>query len=239
MRDTLKPEILYLNNSTQELARAELFGSVSSLFDIKDYWAYGNKFPDFDEDFAGVFISGSPHSSYDDDSWIEKEHKLITHLANRGVPMFGICFGSQILASALCGHDQVYRRSECEVGFKWLTVSDDARNDVVCNELEKRIRMFVWHNDDVKAEHPDICVLASSDVCANQIWSHRSLPVWGVQGHLEITAKEAPSWFERNRSRLEADGADVQVLIADSEDTKVSKTMFHNFLDYCVNKWRN
>ena len=99
--------------------------------------------------------------------------------------------------------------------------------------------MFVWHNDDVKAEHPDICVLASSDVCANQIWSHRSLPVWGVQGHLEITAKEAPSWFERNRSRLEADGADVQVLIADSEDTKVSKTMFHNFLDYCVNKWMN
>ena len=105
MRDTLKPEILYLNNSTQELARAELFGSVPSLFDIKDYWAYGNKFPDFDEDFAGVFISGSPHSSYDDDSWIEKEHKLITHLANRGVPLFGICFGSQILASALCGHE--------------------------------------------------------------------------------------------------------------------------------------
>ena len=236
MREGLKQELLYLNNSTRELGGAENFGSANDLFDIRDYWAYENRFPDESEEFAGVFISGSPHSSYDKDPWIKKEHRLITHFANRGVPMFGICFGSQILASALCGQDQVYRRSECEVGFKWLTVSDDARYDLVCNELEKSIRMFVWHNDDVKAEHSDICVLASSDVCSNQIWSHRTLPVWGVQGHLEITAKEAPIWFERNRSRLEADGADVDGLIADAEDAMASKTMFQNFLDYCVNR---
>ena len=231
-----KPALLYLNNSTKEAGRSELFDVALDQFDIQDYWAYENRFPDKSEEFAGVFISGSPHSSYDNDPWIEKEHRLITRLADRGVPMFGICFGSQILASALCGRDQVYRRSDCEVGFKWLTVSHDARNDAVCNDLEESIRMFVWHNDEVTAQHSDIRVLASSDVCSNQIWGHREIPVWGVQGHLEITAKEAPIWFERNRSRLEADGANVENLIADADDAKVSKSMFHNFLEYCVNR---
>ena len=236
MRPVAKPQLLYLNNTTSEFARSELFEQALDQFNIQEYWAYENKFPEKTDEFAGVLISGSPHSSYDNEPWIEKEHSLITHLADKGVPMFGICFGSQILASALCGRDKVYRRSDCEVGFKWLTVSHDARDDVVCNDLEERIRMFVWHNDEVTSRHSSIRVMASSDVCSNQIWGHREFPVWGVQGHLEITAKEAPVWFERNRSRLEADGADVEDLIAEAEEAKVSKTMFHNFLEYCVNR---
>ncbi len=158
---------------------------------------------------------------------------MIAELAHLGTPTLGICFGSQILASSLFGRDQVYRRAACEVGYKWLDVDPDAAADPVCGGLDRRIRMFVWHNDDVHADHDDMQVIATTDVCDNQIWRHRTRPIWGIQGHLEITAAEAPQWFGRNRERLEADGADVDRLIAEAEQAEVAKTMLHRFVDLC------
>ncbi len=115
----------------------------------------------------------------------------------------------------------------------WLDVRDGAADDAVCRDLPARVRMFVWHNDEVRGDHPDVDVLASTDDCPNQIWRHRSAPAWGVQGHPEITRAEGPRWFERNRERLEGDGADVDALIADVDEAPEAKTMLRNFFDYC------
>ncbi len=158
---------------------------------------------------------------------------MIEDLADRETPILGICFGSQIAASALFGRDWVFRRDSCEVGFKNLDVLAEARHDPVCDGLQPTTRMFVWHNDEVRTGHADMQVVATTDVCPNQIWRHKERPVWGVQGHLEITAAEAPAWFGRNKSRLEADGADVDRLIANAEEAEAAKSILRRFLDYC------
>ena len=230
----MKKKLLFLNNTTKPGALPPALARLlESDLEIESVWAARSEFPDDLEVYAGAFISGSPHSSYDDEPWIEREHLLIAELARLGTPTMGICFGSQILASSLFGRDQVYRRPACEVGYKWLDVGPDAAADPVCGGLERRIRMFVWHNDDVRAGHGDMQVLATTDVCANQIWRHRTLPIWGIQGHLEITVAEAPQWFGRNRARLEADGADVDRLIAGAEQVETAKTMLQRFVGLC------
>lgn len=230
-----KPRLLLLNNATRRDARPEILDRMAAGdFEIDDCWAYGGELPEENRDYAGLYLSGSPHGAYERIPWIEREHGLIERLAARSVPMFGVCFGSQILASALCGRDQVFRREDCEVGYKWLDMHDPAVGDPVCRDIATRVRMFVWHNDEVRAEHPEIRVLASSDVCPNQIWRHRGLPAWGVQGHVEITCAEAPAWFERNRARLESDGADVDGLITESDEAAEAKTMLRNFLNLCL-----
>ena len=94
--------------------------------------------------------------------------------------------------------------------------------------------MFVWHNDEVRHDHPDMQVLASSDLCPNQIWRHRTVPAWGIQGHPEVTRAQFQQWTEDSRDRLERDGADVAALNRAADDAEQAKTMLANFATYCL-----
>lgn len=222
--------LLYLLNGTQRQTNArlpELFADAGLEVDL--LWAYDGEFPDDLGVYDGIFLSGSPHGAYEDIPFIHREHDLIREAAARDIPMLGICFGHQILASALCGRDQVFRRSSCEVGYKWLPTTDAARSDPLAAELGDAVRMFVWHNDEVRAEHPDMVVLATSDLCPNHVWRHRTHRAWGIQGHPEVTRDEAVVWFEASRARLELDGAVIADLQASADDALPAKTMLSRF----------
>ncbi|MYA86979.1 MAG: type 1 glutamine amidotransferase [Boseongicola sp. SB0662_bin_57] len=224
--------LLYLGNGRE-------FRSVAKLDDrfegwglaVRRCWAFNGEFPDSLDGYDGIFVSGSPHGAYEDVPFIHREHDLIKDAAEREIPMLGICFGSQILASALCGRDQVFRREFCEIGYKSLMVTEAARDDPIAGALGKSVHMFVWHNDEVRGDHPDMTVLASSDICPNQIWRWRDAPVWGIQGHPEITREQAPVWFEENRDRMEKDGANVDALKASADEAAKAKTMLTRFVD--------
>lgn len=209
-------------------ALAERFSAAG--FTVDRYWAYGGEFPGEPDRYGALFLSGSPHGAYDDVPFIQREHEVILAFFERGIPMLGVCFGSQILASALCGRDQVFRRETCEVGFKWLDTTAAARTDPLMQGIDARPWMFVWHNDEVRGDHADMTILASTDDCPNQIWRYRDRPVWGIQGHPELTRTVAPVWFERCRDRLVGDGADVDAFIAEAADSPGGLRMLDNFV---------
>lgn len=222
--------LLYLGNGPQLQSPAKLderFRNWGLNVDVR--WAYGGDFPPGLEGYDGIFLSGSPHGAYEDVDFILREHDLISDAAGVGIPMLGICFGSQILASALCGREQVFRRSSCEVGYKALPLLPPAGKDRICADLGKRVTMFVWHNDEVRHDHADMTVIACSDLCPNQIWRWRDNPVWGIQGHPEFTKVQAAIWFEENRNRLERDGADVDALKLGALEAADAKTMIRRF----------
>ena len=224
--------LLYLGNGTKLQSVAMLDDRFESWgLTVDRYWAYSGEFPKNLDSYDGVFLSGSPHGAYEDIPFIHREHNLIQDAAARGIPMLGICFGSQILASALCGRDQVFRRHDCEIGFKDLPVTDAARDDALAGGLSQYVHMFVWHNDEVRGDHPDMTILARSDICPNHIWRYRDTLAWGIQGHPEITAAQAPVWFNQNRKRMQKDGADVDVLIASADEAADAKTMLTRFAD--------
>jgi GMP synthase (glutamine-hydrolysing) len=224
--------LLYLGNGRK-------FQSVAKLDDrfegwglaVDRYWAWNNEFPESLDGYDGIFISGSPHAAYEDVPFIHREHEMIRDAAARRIPMLGICFGSQILASALCGKDQIFRRPWCEIGYKNLAVTPAAATDPLAQDWGDTVHMFVWHNDEVRHDHPDMVVLASSDICPNQVWRHRDVPVWGIQGHPEITQAQASVWFEENRERMTKDGGDVDDLIASAHEAMEAKTALTRFTE--------
>lgn len=227
--------LLFLSNATARLGVARLDLRFAALgLDVDLRWAQAGEFPDELSGYAGVFLSGSPHGAYEDLPFIRREHALIAEAASRHIPMLGLCFGSQILASALCGPDQVFRRATCDVGHAWLDVHAQAAADPLARDLPPRVRLFVWHNDEVRTGHPEMVVLASSGACPNQIWRHRRVPAWGIQGHPEVTRAQFPHWSEQARTRLEADGADVAALNRDAGDAEEARTMLTNFARLCV-----
>lgn len=227
--------LLYLSNGPSKRSVAQLEERFETCgLDIDQHWAFDGEFPASLDGYCGVFLSGSPHGAYEDIEFIHREHELIAEIAQRGLPMLGVCFGSQILASALCGRDQVFRRSQCEVGYKWHVLTWRANDDPIASVFGVRPRMFVWHNDEVRADHPDMHILARTDECPNQIWRFRDQPIWGIQGHPEVDRAQALRWFETARLRLEADGAVIAELAAAADDAVAAKTMLHEFARLCL-----
>jgi GMP synthase (glutamine-hydrolysing) len=228
-------KLLYLANGPKQVSVARLDERFAGYgFEVERSWAFGGDFPDDLSGYAGIFLSGSPHAAFDDVDFIHREHALIRDAAAQGVPMLGVCFGSQILGSALCGREQVFRRSTCEVGYKWLEAQAEAASDPIAKDILPRVYMFVWHNDEVRADHPDMRILASSDQCPNQVWRYRDRPIWGIQGHPEITRAQSAIWFEENRARLEKDGAVIDELNRSSDDAEQAKTLLGNFAAFCL-----
>jgi len=225
-----RKRLLYLHNGRSQQTIARLDERFESWgLDVAHFWAYQNEFPADLKGYDGIFLSGSPHGAYEDIPFIEREHRLIVDAAAQGIPMLGVCFGSQILASALCGRDQVFRRASCEIGNKWLQATPAAANDPIASGIAPQVYMFVWHNDEVRASHPDMTILASSDLCPNQIWRYKDRPIWGIQGHPEITLEQAPRWFEQNRATMEQDGGDIAELIATADEAAAAKTLLTRF----------
>lgn len=223
--------LLYLQNgSKRETVSGLELRFAAAGFDVDFVWAYADEEPDDLLRYHACFVSGSPHGAYEDIGWINRQHGWLQKLAALNVPMLGICFGSQILASALCGRDQVFRRSTCEVGYMDLTVTPAARSDALACQLGESVHMFVWHNDEVRAGHPDMVILARSQDCPNHVWRHARHPAWGIQGHPEVSGAQAVQWFESSWARLEADGADVAALQRAAVDAAEAETMLANFM---------
>ena len=228
----MSAHLLYLSNGPKMQTVAKLDERFEDWgLEVERRWAYAGDFPDDLVGFDGIFLSGSPHGAYEDIEFINREHDLIVEAAKRGIPMLGICFGSQILASALCGRDQVFRRTRCEIGYKDLPVTPAATNDAIGAGLGEKVHMFVWHNDEVRSGHEDMTILAYSDDCPNQIWRYRNQSIWGIQGHPEIDKDQAPIWFEENRERMQNDGADVDHLKSQAHPALSAKTMIFRFAD--------
>lgn len=224
--------LLYLENSASSTDGDPVLDRLRGMgLEVDRHAAFRDDFPADLDRYAAAYLTGSPHGAYEDIPWIHREHKLLRAAAAIGLPMLGVCFGSQILGSALCGRDQVFRRSACEVGYVPLVTAADA-GDPLLTGVGPVLRMFVWHNDEVRDGHPDMTILARSADCPNHIWRYRDRPIWGIQGHPEVTPATAPEWLGSHRAILARDGADVDGLIADrGADLQVDR-LLENFVAY-------
>ncbi|MDX6741124.1 type 1 glutamine amidotransferase [Actinocorallia sp. A-T 12471] len=128
---------------------------------------------------------GAPWSVYDGDSvgtWIEGELALLREAHRTGVPVLGICFGAQALATALGG--SVERAPRPEIG--WTEVETDDPDLVPSGPW------FQWHYDRFTPP-PGAVELARTSVGAQAFTVGRSL---GVQFHPEATAEVVRGWID-------------------------------------------
>ena len=80
---------------------AGLIGAVRPNWDVTSYWVCRDAFPKDLGDYDGVMITGSPASVSDAAPWMDKLQAVIRDVIDSKIPLFGACFGHQMIAKAL------------------------------------------------------------------------------------------------------------------------------------------
>jgi GMP synthase-like glutamine amidotransferase len=152
-------------------------------------------------------VLGSKWSVYDHDrvgGWILTELEAIRAADQAGIPVFGICFGSQALCIALGGRVEPAPRPE----LGWTDVIGDPEDGIPDGPW------FEFHSDHCLVP-PEAVVLAKNDVCvqAFRIGTH-----FGVQFHPELDAGQFSRWLAAGADEaVVALGESPAALLAETE----------------------
>jgi GMP synthase-like glutamine amidotransferase len=139
---------------------------------------------------------GSAEAAYDDAvSWLAGELEFLRRATQAGVPMFGICFGAQVLARALGG--AVRPATQPEVG--WFTIDSEAEDDIAAGPW------LEWHFDTLTPP-AGAQVLARSPAGVQTYQYRRHL---GVQFHPEVSPDILSDWIAGSTQRLDDIGVDA------------------------------
>ncbi|OYW44271.1 MAG: glutamine amidotransferase [Sphingomonadales bacterium 32-68-7] len=159
-----------------------------------------------------LIMMGGPMAVYEADRypWIACQQRRLAHRLAADRPTLGVCFGAQLVASALGA--EVFPGPAKEVGFHPLTIAETPAAEPLRHLAE--LPVLHWHGDTFTL--PDGAErLASSALYPNQAF--RVGPnILGLQFHAEMGLDERfEEWVEQWPHDIAAAGTTAEQLRAD------------------------
>lgn len=179
-------------------------------------------------DYDAVFILGGPMSVNDNVGYLHEEKKLIQSTFNLGIPIFGICLGSQLIASS-CG-GKVYQGPKKEIGWGQVRITSKGQSSIFNKILGNKIQVFHWHGDTFTLPS-NAEILSESEL---YIQAFRFKNALGIQFHLEVTKDMIQNWIRKYQKELKKEKISEDSIFYDidknvSELKKISKVIYENF----------
>ena len=143
------------------------------------------------DDYAGVFVGGSPFNSSDPperksavQQRVEREMAaLLDQIVGRDFPFFGACYGVGTLGVHQGG---VVDRTYAEpIGAVRVRLTEEGRADPVLAGVAPEFDAFVGHKEACRELPPSAVLLASSPGCPVQMFRVRN-NVYATQFHPEL-----------------------------------------------------
>jgi GMP synthase (glutamine-hydrolysing) len=150
----------------------------------------GQELPDWRE-FDGIITMGGPMGAYELErlTWLAGERAFIAEAVRAGLPFWGVCLGSQLLAASLGA--TVAPGTEPEIGVLTVQRTPEAAADPVFARAPDTFRALQWHGDTFALPEGAIR-LARSEAYENQAFVVNR--AYGLQFHLEIGTALALEW---------------------------------------------
>ncbi|MDQ6435194.1 type 1 glutamine amidotransferase [Mesorhizobium sp. LHD-90] len=153
---------------------------------------HGEALPDSSDGYdAAVLLGGGQNALADDDfPYIPALLDLSRDFSKKDKAVLGICLGSQLLARAFGGTNQIGGARE----FGWCPVSltDEGAADPVLSHAPRNFSIFQWHDDTFSL--PDGALhLATSGVAQNQAF-RIGRATYGIQFHFEADTTLVREW---------------------------------------------
>jgi len=176
---------------------------------------------------AGVVITGSHAMVTDDLPWSVKIEKWIPSLLEASTPLFGICYGHQLLARAAGGQVGFHPRGK-EIGTVAVHLLSDCANDALFRSLPQSFVVHVTHSQSVLRLPPSATRLAANAYEPNHAFRLGDF-AWGVQFHPEYNADIMRSYIKEQAKELKSAGLDVSDLLRAVSETPVAAETLRNF----------
>ena len=132
--------------------------------------------------------------------WLPNERALIRDAAARDIPIFAICLGAQLVAASLGG--EVSRAQTPEIGIYEIT---PAGIDDPVFAFAGMTQVTQWHEDLVSTLPVGAVTLASSPLCANQVYRFGPKS-YAVQFHPEVDAAMVQDWEDHADRAFQTSG---------------------------------
>ena len=154
----------------------------------------GEPLPD-PEEFDGYLLTGSKHSVYERTDWMQRQIEFLRKVREVSRPIFGICFGHQLMADAFGGETRKAAQG-WSVGAQHYYAGSRASR-IAPDEGAT----LVFHQDQVVKLPEEAQVVGSSASCPNGILDY-AFAARSVQYHPEFSPDYIQALIDRYRGVL-------------------------------------
>ncbi len=179
------------------------------------------------QDVAGAVITGSAAMVTDRAAWSERTAGWIREAMDAEIPLFGVCYGHQLMAHALGGRVD-YLAGGREIGTQAIELSAHACSDPLTIGLPGSFRAHTTHEQSVLEPPRDAVVLARSARDPHQLLRYGSNAV-SVQFHPEFNAEVMRAYIRRKHADMRREGADPKQAFQAVAATPVARRLLRHF----------
>ncbi|KAF0249848.1 MAG: GMP synthase (glutamine-hydrolysing) [bacterium] len=167
--------------------------SVDQLHSVSPFYTEINK--SLLENVDGVIIGGSDTSVLDSFPWTNSIIELIHKIAEAKMPLFGSCWGHQMVAKTF-GGEVVSDLSRKEMGSIEVVLTPQGRDDLLFSKLPGKFVAQSGHKDHVMELPQNIDPLAYSELSPYQAIKVKDCPIYGAQFHADMDKTELKERLE-------------------------------------------
>lgn len=192
----------------------------------------GEPLPD-PEGLAGILLTGSDAMVTENHPWSLRTQTWLARVLTRKVPVFGICYGHQLLAQAL-GGTVGWNPNGLEVGTITVGLSEAAHTDPLFGGLPDELVVQAYHSQSVLTLPREARVLAGNahDALQGFAWGESA---WGVQFHPEFDAGISRIYIEDERTEISEEGLDPDQLLLACKDSTHGAELLRRFANFALN----
>ena len=179
-----RPELAQYGTYADKVADFMARGVESGEFEFVYYAVIDGEFPSGACECDGWAVTGSRHGVYENLPWMQTLQEFIRKIVDLKRPLLGICFGHQIIATAMGGRVEKSDKG-WGVGLYDYQITDAAPEWMRDHGDEFTLNAF--HQDQVVAVGETGRVIASSAFCENAAIMYDDCVIT-FQGHPEFNA---------------------------------------------------